>query len=139
MVWAAIGWDWKSPLVFLVKEDGKKGICSTAYLKQVLEAVVFPFYDSLTDEQKAEFIFIEDGSKVHKGKARLPRLNRGIRGFDWPLSSPDLNPIEKVWRWMKNEINKLETVPTTKEDMIEVLQELWEEVEPKEWRYLSND
>jgi len=34
------------------------------------------------------------------------------------------NPIEKIWRWMKNEINKLETVPTTKEDMIEVLKEL---------------
>jgi hypothetical protein len=121
MVWAAIGLDWKSPLVFLVKEPGRRGICSTAYLKQVLEAVIFPFYDSLTDEQKAEFIFMEDGSKVHEGKARLPRLNRGIRGFDWPPSSPDLNPIEKIWRWMKNEINKLETMPTTKEDMMEVL------------------
>ena len=32
---------------------------------------------------------------------------------------------------MKNEINKLETVPATKEDMIEVLQELWSEVDPK--------
>jgi hypothetical protein len=50
MVWAAIGWDWKSLLVFLVKEPGRRGICSTAYLKQVLEAVIFPFYDSLTDE-----------------------------------------------------------------------------------------
>jgi hypothetical protein len=38
---------------------------------------------------------------------------------------------------MKNEINKLETVPTTKEDMIEVLQELWSEVDPKEWQYLT--
>jgi hypothetical protein len=61
---------------------------------------------------------------VYQGKARLPRLNRGIRGFDWPLSSPDLNPIKKIWQWMKNEINKLETVPTTKEDIMEVLQEL---------------
>ena len=38
---------------------------------------------------------------------------------------------------MKNEINKLETVPTTKEDMIEVLKELQEEVDPKEQRYLT--
>jgi hypothetical protein len=38
---------------------------------------------------------------------------------------------------MKNEITKLETVPTTKEDMIEVLQELWSKVDPKEWRYLT--
>ena len=80
---------------------------------------------------------MEDGAKVHKGKACLPRLNKGIRGFNWPPSSPDLNPIEKVWRWMKNEITKLEAVPMTIEDMKEVLQELWSEVDPKDWRYLT--
>ena len=41
---------------------------------------------------------MEDGAKVHKRHARLPRLNRGIQGFIWLPSSPDLNPIEKVWR-----------------------------------------
>jgi hypothetical protein len=65
-----------------VKEPRRKGICSQAYLNQVLKAVVFPFYDQLSDKQKEEFIFIEDGAKVDKGKARLLRLNRGIRGFD---------------------------------------------------------
>jgi len=44
-----------------------------------------------------------------------------------------LNPIEEIWRWMKHEINKLETVPTMLEDMKEILQELWIEVDPKEW------
>ena len=68
---------------------------------------------------------------------QLPRLNHGIRGFDWPPSSPDLNPIEKVWRWMKHEITKLETVSTTIEDLKEVLQELWNNVDPKDWRYLT--
>jgi len=124
-------------LIFLVKEEGRRGIYSAVYLNQVLKAVVFPFYNKLSDKQKEEFIFIEDSAKVHKGKARLPRLNRGIRGFDWPPSSPDLNPIEKIWRWMKNEITKLETVPTTIEDIKEVLQELWSEVDPKDWRYLT--
>jgi len=41
---------------------------------------------------------MEDGAKVHEGKARLPHLNRGIRGFDWLLSSPDLNLIKKIWQ-----------------------------------------
>jgi hypothetical protein len=138
MVWGAIGWDWKSPLIFMVKEEGRKGVCSQAYLNQVLEPVIFPFWASLTDEQRQEWHFIEDGSKVHKGKARLPRLNHGVRGFNWPPSSPDLNPIEKVWRWMKDEINKLDTVPLTIENLKEVIQELWSEVDPKEWRYLTH-
>jgi len=39
---------------------------------------------------------MEDGAKVHLGHARLPRLEHGLRGYTWPPSSPDLNPIEKV-------------------------------------------
>ena len=121
----------------MVKEPGKKGICSIAYLNQVLNPVVFPWFDSLSAKQKEEFLFMEDGAKIHKGVAKLLRKLRGLRGFDWPPSSPDLNPIEKVWRWIKNEITKLETVPTSIEDMKEVLQELWNEVNPTEWRYLT--
>jgi hypothetical protein len=82
--------------VFLEKHEGRKGVCSQAYLEQVLEGVIFPYYDSLNRRQKEEFIFMEDGLKVHKRKARLLKLNKGIRGFNWPPSSPDLNPIEKV-------------------------------------------
>ena len=41
IVWAAIGWGWKSPLIFLEVEDGSKEICSKAYLYQVLEACIF--------------------------------------------------------------------------------------------------
>ena len=79
---------------------------------------------------------MENGVKVHQGQAKLSRKLKGLRGFNWLPSSPDLNPIEKIWRWMKNEITKLETVLTSVEDMWEVVQELWSEVDPKEWRYL---
>jgi phage-related baseplate assembly protein len=39
---------------------------------------------------------------------------------------------------MKHEITKLDNVPTSKEDMKEVLRELWKEVKPEEWRYLTH-
>jgi hypothetical protein len=60
MIWGAIGWDYKSELVFLEKLPGQKGIWSKAYLYQVLEPVVF----SLLDELGLKYIFIEDGSKA---------------------------------------------------------------------------
>ena len=60
----------------------KKGVCNKAYVQQVLEAVIFPYYDSLNEAPKKESIFIEDGSKVHKGNASLPKLQKGIWGFD---------------------------------------------------------
>ena len=82
MVWGGLGWDYKTPLVFLIREEGKRGIYSTIYLNQVLEAVVFPYYNSLKGAKKRDFIFMEDRAKVHKGKARLLKLEKGIRGFD---------------------------------------------------------
>jgi transposase len=86
------------PAYFLGKGAKKKGICSIAYLNQVLNPIVFPWFDSLIVEQKEEFLFMEDRAKIHKGMAKLPRKLRGLRRFDWPPSSPDLNLIEKVWR-----------------------------------------
>jgi transposase len=130
MIWGAIGWNWKSPLVILEKLSGRRGICSKAYLQQVLQPVVFPLFDYLSPQ----YIFMEDGAKVHKGHARLPRLEHNVRGFEWPPSSPDLNVIEKVWRWMKEELNKMPYKPRTKEHLIEVLQELWKKVNPRDYR-----
>jgi hypothetical protein len=56
MIWGAIGWDWKSPLIFL-KEEGRKGIYSQAYLNQVLEPVIFPFWALLTDKSRSGILW----------------------------------------------------------------------------------
>jgi len=133
MIWGALGWDYKSPLIFMEKLPGRKGICSKAYLQQVLQPVVFPLFETLGPD----YIFMEDGSKVHKGYARLPRLEHGVRGFNWPPSSPDLNPIEKVWRWMKGELNKMPYKPRTKEGLMEVIQKLWDQVNPRDYRHYT--
>jgi len=133
MIWGAIGWDYKSPLVFMEKLPGRKGICSKAYLQEVLEPVVFPLFDQLGPE----YIYMEDGSGVHKGHARLPRLEHGVRGFAWPPSSPDLNVIEKVWRWMKGELNKMPYKPRTKEALMEAIQKLWDQVDPRDYRHYT--
>ena len=130
MIWGALGWDYKSPLVFLHRLPERRGICSKAYLQQVLTPVIFPLWDSLDES----YIFMKDGAKVHLGAARLPRLNHGVRGFSWPPSSPDLNPIEKVWRWMKEELNKIAYKPRTNEALRVVIQELWDKVDPVDFR-----
>jgi hypothetical protein len=133
MIWGAIGWDWKSPLVFLGKREGHKGIDSQAYVDQVLEPIVFPLFDTLD----SSYIFMEDGSKVHKGNARLPKLNHCVRTFDWPPSSLDLNVIEKVWRWMKEELKKLPYVPKNKECLMREIQKLWDRVDPRDYHHYT--
>jgi hypothetical protein len=92
MIWGVIGWGYKSLLVFIEKLLRRKGVCSKAYLQQVLEFVIFPLFETLGEN----YMYMEDGSKVHKGNARLPKLQHGIREFNWLPSFPNLNPIEKV-------------------------------------------
>jgi transposase len=133
MIWGAIGWDYKSPLVFLEKLPGRKGVCSKAYLQQVLEPVAVLLFGSLGPE----YIFMEDGLKVHLGKARLLRLEHGIRGFNWPPFSPDLNPIERVWRYMKEKLKQLPYVITTKAELKAEIQKIWDGIDPRDFRYYT--
>ena len=83
-------------------------------MDQVLEPIVFPLFNTLD----SSYMFMEDGSKVYKGNACLPKLNHGIRTFDWSPSLPDLNIIEKVWCWIKEELKKLPYISKNKEYLI---------------------
>jgi hypothetical protein len=70
MIWGAIGWDYKSELVFMEKLPEHRSICSKVYLQEVLEPVVFLLFDKLGPE----YIFIENGAKVYCRSICLPRL-----------------------------------------------------------------
>ena len=48
------------------------------------------------------FSLVEDGSKIHiSAYSRQFKLGNGIECSDWPGYTPDLNPIENVWRTLK--------------------------------------
>ena len=65
------------------------------------------------------------------GYAKAVRAQMALNQFlFWPPSSPDLNPIEKVWQWMKDHITQMEPFSMKLEDLKCVVQELWDEIEP---------
>lgn len=131
MVWGAIGWGWKSKLIFLEKGESR-GIDSYDYADQVLTYLKHALADAFGDE---EVILMEDGAPVHKGYANRVRDICGFHTFykKWPASSPDLNAIEKVWRWMKDRLTKMEPFPTSIDDLKEAIQALWDELDPCAW------
>jgi hypothetical protein len=50
--------------------------------------------------------FLQDGAPCHKSRIVMEWFNNihSIGLIRWPGNSPDPNPIENVWAWMKNQL-----------------------------------
>jgi len=113
--WGAIGYGYKSPLIF-VEGSGKKGAFKqTDYLSQVLEHLqpILEAFAAVTHllRPPAEPLFIEDGNSAHSHKSTQNCCARyhtahGIVLMPHPSTSPDMNPIEKCWRRIKQALHR---------------------------------
>jgi hypothetical protein len=76
-----------------------KGYSSISYIK-ALETGLVPIYTPGT-------FFQQDNVRIHNAKVvRTWFEQHGIWVIDWPPHSPDMNPIEHVWRLLKLEIDR---------------------------------
>ena len=50
---------------------------------------------------------MQDGVSAHRAEGTITDLDeRNVKVIYWPPFSPDLNPIETVWDWMKDYIEE---------------------------------
>ena len=75
-------------------------------------------------------MLMQDNASGHAASATMDDLlERGIIPISWPAFSPDLNPIEKIWNWMKDWIEREYGERTwTYDQLRKVVREAWDAI-----------
>ena len=140
--WGTIGYGYKSSLIF-VSGTGKRGALKQSdYLSQILEPHIQSILETFAEithqlRPSAEPLFIEDGNTAHGHKSsnnccQRFRTKHGIVLMPHPSISPDMNPIEKCWRYIKQALHRRRNQPTTVAEMEAAVREEWERI-PQQW------
>ena len=128
MFWAAFGWGIRTDLVIMRGDpDAPRGGVTAARYLEVLD-------EYLPTILHNDSIFMQDNAPIHKAHfVQQWFRDIGIELVVWPPYSPDLNPIENLWKMLKAKIIELKPELTVMKDndatqrlLIETAQEAWE-------------
>ena len=82
---------------------------------------------SETLKKKGQWWFQQDNDPKHKSKLIQNYLKQqGIDCIEWPPYSPDLNPIENIWAYLKKQVEKENA--TAVEELKEAVVKCWQEI-----------
>ena len=138
---AVIGYNFKSRLVVLSTEGEGKGFTQKKYEAQILRGLLGEICQEKYERSLGDFcvnedyFVVEDNSRVHgkkdtkrnRGLCNKARVECFIYSIDWPPSSPDLNPIENVWRILKQKLRNRNPYGGWKlEELQKAVIDIWE-------------
>ena len=119
MIWGAIGYNYKSNLVFL-----DKNITGDVYFADVICSGFLDTADECFGFN--QWVLQQDNARPHIRKDVVEAMhNLSISILPrWPPYSPDLNVIETVWAIMKLRVRQ--TNPQTVAELRDVVQSVWD-------------
>jgi transposase len=129
MVWGCIT---SKGVGYLCRIDG--GMDADLYCKILGEELLQTL--SYYEFEKSQITFQQDNDSKHTSKkAQKWFRTHKMDVLEWPANSPDLNPIEHVWSYLKREIYDSDTSIASIAELWEQVQEKWDEI-PSE--YIKN-
>jgi transposase len=115
MIWGGVWCEGKTELCFI-----EGGVNSAVYQNILMKYLVRP---GLSEEKE----ILQDGAPAHRAESTWEFIDeQGIDMRQNPGYSPELNPIEKVWGWIKHEVNKHN--PATSDELKKLIQKYWNEI-----------
>lgn len=98
------------------------------YLK-ILDENLLDMHPELQNKitRKTDKYFMQDGAKCHwTPNVKEWFIKKNIKLINpWPAKSPDLNPIENIWLYIKGELWKRRSKIKNKEDTWREIDEIW--------------
>ncbi|UYV82760.1 hypothetical protein LAZ67_22000761 [Cordylochernes scorpioides] len=119
MVWGAIAYDSRSPLLRI-----QGTMTAQRYVDDVLRPVTLPYLQGVPNA-----LYQQDNARPHTARISQQAL-QDVQMLSWPPYSPDLSPIEHVWDIIGR---RLHALPQPRSE-----DELWQMVE-REWRTIPQD
>jgi transposase len=102
----------------------------------VVDGPLRKFWRAMSQLQEADYVYIQqDNAPSHAAKftkTRMAQLGLHDFLFPWPASSPDMNPIEEIWRRMKCRVARRNPRPTKLAHLHAALQEEWDAITHEE-------
>jgi uncharacterized protein (DUF2267 family) len=83
--------------------------------------------------RRDQMVFQHDDDPKHTSNLVQEYLkNQEYQVLEWPSQSPDLNPIENMWRLLKIRLNEYDTPPKGMQELYERVTKVWYDVIDKE-------
>ncbi len=119
MIWAAMSSAGVGPLCFI------KSRVNAAIYQEILEHFMLPSAEKLYGD--ADLIYQQDLVPAHTAKGTKSWFNdHGVTVFDWPVNSPDLNPLDNLWGIVRD------TRPNNAEELKATIRETWASITPEQ-------